>query len=86
MNDIIKLVNVDGTEVEANVIMSFKNEENGNDYVVYKKNGDDGDMETIYASKLVTEEDGNYSLVDISDEEWDLVKKIMGTAVNSKED
>ena len=37
MNEVIKIVNSDGNEMEVNVIMSFEVEETGKQYIIYKK-------------------------------------------------
>ena len=88
MNEIVRIINSDGTESNINVIMSFKVEETGKQYVIYKKYEEqvsENEMDTIYASLLV-ESNGEYVLNDIPDEEWSFVKKVMGNIVNSKED
>ena len=41
MNEVIKIVNSDGNEMEVNVIMSFEVEETGKQYIIYKKTDDE---------------------------------------------
>lgn len=86
MSEVMKITNSDGTISNVDVVMSFKVEKTGNQYVIYKKNDEDGNMDTIYASLLLKNPDGSYILTDMSDEEWDYVKKVMANIVNSKED
>lgn len=85
MNEVIKVVNSDGSEMNVNVIMSFEVEETGKQYVVYKRMNEEENMDTIYAS-LLQEDNGEYTLVDMTEEEWSFVKSVMGSVVNSKED
>lgn len=85
MNEVIKVVNSDGSEMNVNVIMSFEVEETGKQYVIYKKENEEENMDTIYAS-LLTENNGEYTLTDMTEEEWSFVKKVMANVVNSKED
>lgn len=85
MNEVIKVVNSDGSEMDVNVIMSFEVEETGKQYIIYKKVNEEENMDTIYAS-LLAENNGEYTLTDMTEEEWSFVKKVMGNVVNSKED
>lgn len=90
MNETVRMINSDGTESNINIIMSFKVEETGKQYIIYKKQEEQDSysgegMDTIYASLLV-ESNGEYILNDISDDDWSFVKKVMGNIVNSKED
>ena len=85
MNEVIKIVNSDGNEMEVNVIMSFEVEETGKQYIIYKKIDEEENMDTIYAS-LLQENNGEYTLTDMTEEEWTFVKSVMGSVVKSKED
>lgn len=85
MSEVIKIVNSDGNEMEVNVIMSFEVEETGKQYIIYKKTDEEENMDTIYAS-LLQENNGEYTLTDMTEEEWTFVKSVMGSVVNSKED
>ena len=85
MNEVIKIVNSDGNEMEVNVIMSFEVEETGKQYIIYKKVDEEENMDTIYAY-LLQENNGEYTLTDMTEEEWTFVKSVMGSVVNSKED
>lgn len=86
MSEVMKITNSDGTVSNVEVVMSFKVEQTGNKYIIYKKNNEKGNMDTIYASLVSQNPDGSYILTDMSDEEWDYVKKVMANIVNSKED
>lgn len=84
MREVMNIIE-NGTEVEVEVLMSFKVEETGKKYVVYKKEESNGDMDIIYTSSLVEDENGNYTLEDITDEEWSFIKEVMANVVNNSE-
>jgi len=76
--EIITLVNPDGDEVEAEVLVFFKLDSNQKEYLIYTYNEKDkNNMITVYASAFV-EEDGKYCLDPIeADDEWEQVKEVM---------
>lgn len=84
MREVMNIIE-NGTEVEVEVLMSFKVEETGKKYVVYKKEESNGDMDIIYTSSLAEDENGNYTLEDITDEEWSFIKEVMANVVNNSE-
>lgn len=84
MREVMNIIE-NGTEVEVEVLMSFKVEETGKKYVVYKKEESNGDMDIIYTSSLVEDENGNYTLEDVTDEEWSFIKEVMANVVNNSE-
>lgn len=85
MREVMKIIE-NGVEVEVEVLMSFKVEETGKKYVIYKKDESNGDMDIIYASNLVEDENGNYTLEDVNDEEWTFIKEVMAKVVNDSEE
>lgn len=76
--ELITLINPEGEEVEAEVLIFFKIESTQKDYLVYTYNEKDkNNMITVYASAFV-EEDGKFCLKPIeSDEEWEKTKEVM---------
>lgn len=84
MREVMNIIE-NGVEVEVEVLMSFKVEETGKKYVVYKKDESNGDMDIIYTSSVVEDENGNYTLEDINDEEWSFIKEVMAKVVNDSE-
>ena len=81
--NILKLVEKDGSEVEAEVLLLFKLEENGLDYIVYSKNEPvENGLVPLYASVIEQTEDGPV-LNNITDEDvWTKVKEYKRNAVN----
>ena len=72
----------DGSKKDYDVILTFKNEINKKDYVVYTDNTyDDNQKLKIYAAiynPLTAEFLGNVE----SEEEWDVIKKVLDNALN----
>jgi uncharacterized protein YrzB (UPF0473 family) len=78
---LIKLTNIDGSTLEAEVLLFFKM---GNkDYIIYTLNESNNDMMMAYASNLISN-NGKYQLVNIENEaEWKAVKAIMKDIVTN---
>ena len=79
-NKKIYTINKDGNKVEFDVIFTFKNEENGKDYIVYTDNSKDetGNIQ-VYAS-IYHPEEGNGRLEAIeTDKEWKIIETILET-------
>ena len=81
---IVTLINADGEEVEAEVLVFFELDSNHKEYLIYTYNEKDkNNMITVYASSFV-EEDGKYCLKSIeADEEWEQVKEVMRQTIKS---
>jgi len=85
MNEKIKVVNENGEEVEAEVLLYFSLESTGKDYILYTFGEiDEQKMETIHASMLIKEEDG-YRLDTMPDSDWETVKEIMREIIRNEE-
>lgn len=85
-NGKITVIDENGKEAEAKVLLYFKIDKNGKDYVLYTFGEvDDQAMETIHASVLVKEND-KYRLEKIADEEWLEVKDIMREIIRNEEE
>lgn len=83
MNDIIKVHNENGEEMEAEVLLYFSLNRTGNNYILYTfKEVDENKMETIHASVIVKTENG-YKLETMPDEDWEEVKEVMRNVIRS---
>lgn len=85
--NIIKIQRTNGNIEEAEVLLFFKLEEEGPEYIVYTFNEIEDDLVTVYTSKFVKNED-NIVLEEVTDEdEWNKIKDVMRKAITeSKED
>ncbi len=72
-----------GEEREADVLLMFKLEENGPDYLIYTFNEeDDKGLVKVYTSMFKKTEEG-VSLENIqTEEEWTKIKEVMRKAIN----
>jgi len=68
----------DGKEVVCDIVLTFRDENNDVNYIVYTDGTKDEDNELeIYASRYVMD-NGNYVLKDIeNDYEWDLIDNML---------
>lgn len=83
MKDTIKLLNENGEEIEAEVLLYFSLTRTGNNYILYTfKEIDDKKMETIHAS-LVKQTAEGYKLDTMPDEDWEEVKEVMRNVIRS---
>lgn len=78
-NKIIKVTDEQGNIREAEIILSFKNNEK--DYVIYTFNDKDENDSIILHSSIVKEENDEVSFEKMSDDEWTMVKEIMNKIV-----
>lgn len=85
--NIIKIQRTNGNIEDAEVLLFFKLEEDGPEYIVYTFNEQDDDLVTVYTSKFIKNED-NIVLEEVTDEtEWNRIKDVMRRAITeSKED
>ena len=74
MNE-IKVKNDEGKEITVKSLGTFKIEELGKEYVMYSLNDDKPETElgAILLGELIQDEDGNYQVVGILDEEKEMV-------------
>ena len=81
--NILKLLEKDGKEVEAEVLLLFKIDESGPDYIVYSKNEPvENGLVPLYASVIEQTEDGPVLNNIVDEEAWTKVKEYMRNAVN----
>ena len=85
MNDKMKVINAQGEEIDAEVLLYFSLESTGKDYVLYTFGEvDEQHMETIHASIIEKTADG-YSLETMPDEDWETVKELMREIIRNEE-
>ena len=72
------VIDDDGEETECEVLLTFNNEETGLDYIVYTDNtySEDGGI-NIFASTYNPDEEETMLLPIQTDEEWDVIEKII---------
>lgn len=85
--NMITIQRTNGNIEEAEVLLFFKLEEEGPEYIVYTFNETEDDLVTVYTSKFIKNED-NIVLEEVTDEnEWNKIKDVMRRAITeSKED
>lgn len=85
--NVITVVNEEGQEQQAEVLLVFKLVDNGPEYMIYTFNEkDENGLMNIYCSTFVEKEDG-YSLEDIkTDEEWAEIKEVMRKVINENKE
>lgn len=83
----IEIVNADGSVKEAQILLLFKLEETGPEYIIYTFNENDANnMVKIYTSVFKEGENGS-SLEDIqSDEEWIKIKDVMRKVISENKE
>lgn len=85
---IVSLIDTDNIEKEAEILLYFKLNHDGKDYMIYTFNEkDDNGLVILNTSEVVKEEDGKYSLKKVSDDEsWNYIKEVMRRIINSSRD
>lgn len=85
-NNKLIVVDENGKEVEAKVLLYFRIDKNAKDYILYTFGEiDDQAMETIHAS-ILNKENNHYKLEKIPDEQWLEVKDIMREIIRNEEE
>ncbi len=86
MTNKITVLNENGEEIEAEVLLYFSLDRTGNNYILYTFGEvDDNRMETVHASMLV-EADGGYKLETMPDEDWESVKEVMREIIRNEQE
>lgn len=75
--EIITVVDDNGVEKEAEVVLCFKAGADKKDYVIYTLNEQDEQGMIILYSAMITREDGKINLNKLSPEDWNMAKSIM---------
>ena len=84
--EIVTLINPDGEEVQAEVLIFFELESNQKEYLIYTYNEKDkNNMVTVYASAFV-EDNGKFCLRPIeTDEEWAMLSDVLDEYMDDEE-
>lgn len=84
--NIIKIQRINGNIEDAEVLLFFKLEEEGPEYIVYTFNEQEDDLVTVYTSKFIKNED-NIVLEEVTDEaEWSRIKDVMRRAITESKE
>lgn len=84
--NMIKIQRTNGNVEEAEVLLFFKLEENGPEYIIYTFNEIEDDLVTVYTSKFIKNED-NIVLEEVTDEEeWNKIKDVMRRAITESKE
>lgn len=85
---VITIIDENGEKREADVLLYFKLEENGKDYLIYTFNEPAGDdLVTVHTSVVNKNEDGETVLAAIeNDEEWAKIKDIMRQVIKENKE
>ncbi len=85
MNNKINVLNENGDEIEAEVLLYFSLDKTGKNYILYTFGEmDENKMETVHASILNETEDG-YKLETMPDEDWETVKEVMREIIRNEQ-
>ncbi len=85
MNNKINVLNENGDEIEAEVLLYFSLDKTGKNYILYTFGEvDENTMETVHASILNETEDG-YKLETMPDEDWETVKEVMREIIRNEQ-
>lgn len=80
-----KVVNEEGVEETFEVVLTFKSDETGKSYVVYKF--PDEDSEEVFAAIYDEEAVDGGKLVQIqTDEEWEMIEEVLGSFQEEDDD
>lgn len=78
-NQTIKVLDENGLEKEAEVVLCFEN--NGKNFIIYTFNETDENGMIILHSSMIREENGNNVFEKVSPEDWAMVKDVMNKIV-----
>ena len=84
----ISLIQPDGTELEANILLFFELEENGKQYIIYTFGDRDQnitDERVLVNASIFVKTESGYQLENMSDEEWNRVKDVMRAIIKEEE-
>lgn len=90
MEEKVKLTIVDknGQEREATILLYFKLTDFDKEYVVYTYGEvDTNGLETVYTSTVIENETGSIEFGEVAtDEEWTRIKEVMKTAIRANKE
>lgn len=77
----IKIKRTNGNIEEAEILLFFRLEEEGQEYIVYTFNEQEDDLVTVYTSKYIKTENNIYLEEVTDEEEWEKIKDVMRRAI-----
>lgn len=78
------IIDEEGTEILYEIVLTFKSDETGKSYVIYKLPGEENDE--VFASSYNEDNTDGGDLDPItSDEEWDMVEEVLNTFLDEEE-
>ena len=86
--EVITIIDENGEKKEAEVLLYFKLEENGKDYLIYTFNEVAGDdLVTVHTSEVTKNENGEPVLSAVeSDDEWAKIKDVMRKVIKENKE
>ena len=78
------IIDEEGNEILYEIVLTFKSDETGKSYVIYKLPGEDND-EVFASSYNEANTDGGDLHPIESDEEWDMVEEVLNTFLDEEE-
>ncbi len=86
--DYITVIDENGNEKQAEVLLYFRLEETNKEYLVYTFNEEAGnDLVVVHTSVVLKTEDGKHTLKAVeTDEEWSKIKDIMREVIKENEE
>lgn len=84
--NMIKIQRTNGNIEEAEILLFFKLEEEGPEYIVYTFNEVEDDLVTVYTSKFIKNEN-NIVLEEVTEEEeWNKIKDVMRRVITESKE
>ncbi len=79
----LRVIDEEGNEKDFEIVLTFKSDQTGKSYVVYKE---PGDSEEVFAASYDESETDGGDLKPIeSDEEWDIIEEVLATFLEDDE-
>ncbi len=80
----LRIIDESGQEHDYEIVLTFRSDETGKNYVVYKEMDDDSDE--VYAAEYTEEDDDGGRLRPIeTDAEWDMIEEVLESFAKEEE-
>jgi len=81
----LRIIDESGKEHDYEIVLTFRSDETGKNYVVYKEPDDTSDE--VYAAEYTEEDEEGGRLRPIeTDEEWDMIEEVLESFVKEEEE
>lgn len=80
----LRVIDEKGNEKDFEIVLTFKSDETGKSYVVYKEPGDSDEVFAASYNESDTE-GGDLQPIE-SDEEWDMIEEVLNTFLDEEAD